>query len=109
MVRDEDGTVVGDYEADLVVEDCVPLELKAVKCLKSEHAAQVLNDLKATGIEVGLLINFGAYRFEMKRFARSLQFLLGVLGGSFFSLQPNRRDGRRAGNREARPKSRIAS
>jgi len=72
VVRDEDGTVVGDYEADLVVEDCVLLELKAVKCLKSEHAAQVLNDLKATGIEVGLLINFGAYRFEMKRFARSL-------------------------------------
>ncbi len=41
-----------------------------MKCLKSE--AQVLNDLTATGIEVGLMINFGAYRFAMKRFARSL-------------------------------------
>lgn len=71
LVHDEDGTVVGDYEADLVVEGRVLLELKAVKCLKPEHEAQLLNYLKATGIEVGLLINFGSYRFRTRRFVRS--------------------------------------
>ena len=55
-----DGQVVGDYVADILVEDKVILELKSIKELHPAHEAQLTNYLKATGIEVGLLINFGA-------------------------------------------------
>jgi len=51
--------LVGDYKADIVVDDKVILELKAIKDLNSAHESQLVNYLKATGIEVGLLINFG--------------------------------------------------
>lgn len=70
-VFDEDGSIVGEYEADLIVEECVLLELKATKSLTPEHEAQVLHYLKATGIRVGLLISFGSYRFRMRRFVWS--------------------------------------
>lgn len=50
---------VGEYYADILVENCVILELKAAETLKSEHEAQLLNYLKATKYEVGLLLNFG--------------------------------------------------
>ncbi|MEQ8848137.1 GxxExxY protein [Botrimarina sp.] len=63
-----DGIVVGAYVADLVVEGGVLVELKAVRSLDDVHAAQVLNYLKATGLTVGLLLNFGAPRVEVKRF-----------------------------------------
>lgn len=53
------GRVVGDYRADLVVEDCIILELKACEELDSAHEAQLLNYLKATNIEVGYVLNFG--------------------------------------------------
>ena len=53
------GILVGEYFADLLVEDCVIVELKAVEKLCEEHSIQLLNYLKATEIEVGLLINFG--------------------------------------------------
>ena len=62
-----DGIVVGDFVADLVVEDCVLLELKATKTLDDAHFAQGLNYLKATGLRVCLLINFGASRVQVKR------------------------------------------
>ena len=54
-----DNEIVGEYVADLIVEDKVVLELKAVKDLAEIHEVQLVNYLKATGIEVGLLINFG--------------------------------------------------
>ena len=54
-----DNEIVGEYVADLIVEDKVILELKAVKDLAEIHEIQLVNYLKATGIEVGLLINFG--------------------------------------------------
>jgi GxxExxY protein len=54
-----DGQLVGEYFADLVVEGCVIVEIKAAEGLRPEHAAQLLNYLKATEIEVGLLLNFG--------------------------------------------------
>lgn len=54
-----DGHIVGDYIADIVVEDKVILELKAVKEFAEIHEVQLVNYLKATGLEVGLLINFG--------------------------------------------------
>lgn len=50
---------IGDYFADIVVEDKVILELKAAECLMEEHECQLINYLKATDIEVGLLLNFG--------------------------------------------------
>lgn len=51
--------IVGDYQADLVVEGKVILELKAVKELHPAHEAQLIHYLRATGIEIGLLVNFG--------------------------------------------------
>ena len=53
------GTVVGEYYADLIVNNLVIIELKAAECLVQEHEWQILNYLKATDIEVGLLLNFG--------------------------------------------------
>jgi GxxExxY protein len=53
------GTLVGEYFADLLVEQLVILELKAAEAIAEEHEAQLLNYLKATEIEVGLLLNFG--------------------------------------------------
>ncbi len=53
------GVQVGSFFADIVVEDKVMLELKAVRCIEPIHEAQLLNYLKATPIEVGLLMNFG--------------------------------------------------
>ena len=54
-----DQNIIGDYVADIIVEDKVILELKSVKELNPAHEAQLTNYLKATGVEVGLLINFG--------------------------------------------------
>ena len=61
-----DGQVVGEYFADLLVADAVIVEVKAVKRLLEEHEAQLLNYLKATSYEVGLLLNFGP-KPEVKR------------------------------------------
>jgi GxxExxY protein len=60
------GQIIGDYFADVVVEDKVILELKAVKEIHPKHEAQLVNYLKATGMEIGLLINFGQ-SVEIKR------------------------------------------
>lgn len=60
------GQPVGDFTADMLVADCVLLELKAARTLDSSHQAQLLNYLRATGIEVGLLLNFGL-KPEFKR------------------------------------------
>ena len=62
---------VGHFLADLLVENKVVVELKAVKAIIPEHQAQVINYLNATGIEVGLLINFGNSKLEYKRFTRN--------------------------------------
>jgi len=70
-VRDEDGTVLGDYLADLFVNKCLIVELKAVKALADEHTAQLLGYLRASGIEHGLLINFGAPKLEVKKYVLS--------------------------------------
>ncbi|HXI25110.1 MAG TPA: GxxExxY protein [Pyrinomonadaceae bacterium] len=60
------GKPVGDFTADMLVEDCVLLELKAARALDASHQAQLLNYLRATEIEVGLLLNFGL-KPEFKR------------------------------------------
>jgi len=70
------GEVVGDFVADLLVEDQVVVELKAAKALDDVHMAQCLNYLKATGLTVCLLINFGKPRVEVKRIVSG--FRVGV-------------------------------
>jgi GxxExxY protein len=69
------GECVGDFCTDIFVEGKVIVELKAVKAIAPEHQAQIINYLNATGIEVGLLINFGNPRLEYKRFTRSRDYL----------------------------------
>ena len=71
VVNDEDGFCVGHYEADLIVEESIIVELKAVKNLNAAHEAQLLNYLKTTGIQDGLLINFGSEKFEIMKRAYS--------------------------------------
>ncbi len=63
--------LVGEFFADLLIEEKVIVELKTVKALAPEHEAQIINYLQATGIEVGLLINFGNPKLDIKRFTRS--------------------------------------
>ena len=60
------GKLVGEYIADMLVNNCIILELKAINGLDAEHEAQLLNYLKATRIELGLLLNFGP-RPQIKR------------------------------------------
>jgi len=70
-VYDEDGTVLGEYFADLFVEDCLIVELKACKALAPEHIAQLLGYLRACHFEHGLLVNFGAPKLQIKKYALS--------------------------------------
>jgi len=70
-VFDEDGTVLGEYYADLFVKQRLIVELKAVKNTADEHVAQLLGYLKSSRIEHGLLINFGSYRFQIKKYVLS--------------------------------------
>jgi len=64
---DEDGTVLGDYFADLYVEESLIIELKACKTIADEHMAQVLGYLRASNKQDALLINFGAPKFKIKK------------------------------------------
>ncbi len=66
-----DGVAVGDFSADMLVENRVMLELKANQALAPANEAQLVNYLTATGIEIGLLLNFGAERLEFKRKTRT--------------------------------------
>jgi GxxExxY protein len=70
-VLDEDGTVLGDYHSDIIVEDRLLVELKAVRTLLKAHVAQVLGYLKSTRMEHGLLMNFGAPKFQIRKYAYS--------------------------------------
>jgi GxxExxY protein len=60
--------VVGDYDADAIVDDCVLIEIKIAPQYDKRDEAQLLNLLKATGLKLGLLINFGRYKVEYRRF-----------------------------------------
>lgn len=70
-VSDEDGTVLGEFFADLVVDDILVIELKACNRLVDEHVAQLLGYLRSSGKEHGLLINFGSAKLEIRKFALS--------------------------------------
>jgi GxxExxY protein len=67
-----DGQVVGVFEADLHVEGVVIVELKAVRTIIPAHEVQLVNYLKATGTDTGLLINFGEQKVEVRRKLRCL-------------------------------------
>lgn len=71
QVFDEDGTNIGDYFADLLIDDRLIIELKAVKALADEHTAQLLGYLKSSRTEHGLLINFGSFKFQIRKYAMS--------------------------------------
>jgi GxxExxY protein len=58
--------VVGEYYADLFVDGCVIVEIKVAKCYHAPEEAQLLNQLKATGTKIGVLVNFGRERVEYK-------------------------------------------
>jgi GxxExxY protein len=66
------GLLVGVFVADLIAEGCVVVEAKAVARLVVAHEAQLVNYLTVTGIELGLLLNFGAERLEIRRKVRTL-------------------------------------
>ena len=62
-----EGEAVGDFIADIVIDGRVLVELKAVEILHSAHEVQTVNYLKATGIDIGLLLNFGTTRLQIRR------------------------------------------
>ena len=62
-----DGQAVGDFAAHLLVDSGVIVELKAVRTLDDVHSAQCLNYLKATGLKICLLVNFGRPRVDIRR------------------------------------------
>ena len=70
-VRDEDGTILGEYFADVLVEDCLLLELKAAREIAGEHTAQLLGYLRSSRMEHGALLNFGAPRFQIRKLGMS--------------------------------------
>ena len=67
VVKDIDGYVIGNYEADLFVDSKIIVELKAVKALDRAHEAQLMNYLKASKMKVGLLCNFAESSFVYRR------------------------------------------
>lgn len=67
-VIDEDGSVVGEYYADLWVEDSFIVELKAARNIDDNHHAQILSYLKTANVRHGILMNFGAPKFQVKKF-----------------------------------------
>ncbi|MFA6618508.1 MAG: GxxExxY protein [Candidatus Neomarinimicrobiota bacterium] len=68
-----DGYDVGDFVADLVINDEIIVELKSTRQLSSIHEVQLVNYLKATGYDLGLLINFGEKKVEIRRKVRNLK------------------------------------
>jgi GxxExxY protein len=58
---------VGDYEVDLLVDGCVVVEIKVAPQYDKRDEAQLLNELRATGLKVGMLVNFGRTKVEYKR------------------------------------------
>jgi GxxExxY protein len=72
MVVRYDGVVVGEYAVDLLVEQTILVELKVARAIDEIHLAQCLNNLKGTGLQLCLLLNFGKPRLEIKRIVRGL-------------------------------------
>ena len=81
-VYDQDGTLLGEYLADLLVEGTLIVELKTVKTLAPEHEAQILGYLKSARLAHGLLSNFGSYKFQIRKYAWSEQVQTARYGPS---------------------------
>lgn len=75
IIVEYEGEVVGEFIADVVVEGSVILELKSVRRIVRAHEIQLVNYLAATGMEVGLILNFAEEKVEVKRKVRSLKRL----------------------------------
>ena len=73
QVFDEDGTVLGEYAADLLIEFPLIVEVKACQNLVDAHTAQLLGYLRACRIEHGLLVNFGAPKLQIRKFILSIE------------------------------------
>ncbi|MBT3299041.1 MAG: GxxExxY protein [Candidatus Marinimicrobia bacterium] len=73
-VHDEDGTLLGDYFADLIINDYFIIELKACKTLADEHVAQILGYLRSANQEHGMLINFGSSKLQVRKYILSQKF-----------------------------------
>lgn len=71
QVLDEDSTLLGDFYADLLVENRLVVELKAVRAVTEEHVAQILGYLRSSRTETGLLINFGSPILHVKKYLMS--------------------------------------
>ncbi len=71
-VFDEDGTIIGEYFADLFIEETLIAELKACRAFANEHTAQILGYLRSARKEHGLLMNFGRYKFQIRKYVMSL-------------------------------------
>ena len=67
-IRDEDGTLLGDYFVDLLVNDVLIIELKTARTIAPEHEAQILAYLKGANMQHGMLINFGSPKFQIRKF-----------------------------------------
>ncbi len=67
-VHDEDGTVLGEFYADLMVEEALVVEFKAVRAIADEHVAQLLGYLHSSRTQTGLLINFGSPIMSVKKY-----------------------------------------
>ena len=87
-VLDEDGTPIGEYYADLLVNGGLLVELKAVRALANEHTAQLLGYMKSARMEDGLLINFGSYKFQIQKYILSREIRRSSQGPSAFFLSP---------------------
>ncbi len=87
-VYDGDGTLLGEYLADLVMDSCLIVELKACKTIIDEHIAQTLGYLKSSRIDHGLLINFRSHKFQIKKLlgAVARPSLAQSFASLFFSL-----------------------
>ena len=70
-VRDEDGTLLGEFFADLFIDNRLIVELKAARAVAEEHIAQLLGYLRSSRIETGLLVNFGSPRLHVKKYLMS--------------------------------------
>jgi GxxExxY protein len=71
-VYDEDGTLLGEYFADLLIDNQLIVELKACSAIVNEHIAQLLGYLRCSRLENGLLINFGASRLYIKKYVLTI-------------------------------------
>jgi len=87
-VFDEDGTVIGEYACDLLVDGRLIVELKACRTLADECIAQLLGYLKSARIEHGLLINFGSGKFQINKYVLSQELNPGIAGRILSSVIP---------------------